>query len=361
MKRGFLNNSKAMTRPLGPALAETPKRIQFEPIQLGEIEPGKEVEKAEKIEKFPIGEVNVEMPEGYGRVPLQYQERDPREGSMPDAMTITFTTVPTGAGPDSDEPFTEPAYRMSSTPDGKGTGLFSTRALTKGDRILTERPLYVGARGIATPYPAVFTRAQFHQHGLNEMEKSVALSISRMRPEAKMAFMALKNSHQEDGSGPLTGIGRTNGICLDADLRPGVEGKLRRSPTVTSSSSCSPSTHPSFDVLSFSYQLFAVRDIAAGEELTFQNIDVMQSTAARGEALKPYDFVCTCASCNDPKSDARRAAIKATGAPSVHMWLFNHPLPDDWVIAKCREQARLNDQGVLKALLDPANTAADPR
>lgn len=36
------------------------------------------------------------------------------------------------------------------------------------------------------------------------------LSIDRMLPETRAAYMSLANSHLEDGSGPLVGISRTN-------------------------------------------------------------------------------------------------------------------------------------------------------
>jgi hypothetical protein len=89
---------------------------------------------------------------------------------------------------------------------------------------------------------------------------------------------------------------------------------------------------------SFSYRLYAVRNIAAGEELTFQYIDVEPAAALRNEALKPYAVSCTCPACEDaPASDARRAAIVAFN-PNVLMWAVNRELPDDWLIDKCLEQ-----------------------
>jgi hypothetical protein len=89
---------------------------------------------------------------------------------------------------------------------------------------------------------------------------------------------------------------------------------------------------------SFSYRLYAVRNITAGEELTFQYIDVEPAAALRNEALKPYAVSCTCPACEDaPASDARRAAIVAFN-PNVLMWAVNRELPDDWLIDKCLEQ-----------------------
>ncbi|KAJ7503052.1 hypothetical protein B0H11DRAFT_1798718 [Mycena galericulata] len=354
MKRGFLNSSKAKARPLGPSLDTAPEHI------LGQYKRGTE------FAKLPIGKQSVEVPEvpkGYNQV--QFKEMDPSKGSHPNAMTVT--RVPNNLEPD--EPTTEcfffpgskevlmnldgfpqplvhpetPAFRMSEMP-GKGEGLVSTRALRAGDLILTERPLLVAARGAPVSWPPGFTREQYMQHGLNEMEMQLEMCIKRMRPEYRAAFMALKNSHTEDGSGPIVGRVRTNGLSLDG-LRPGVEDETKSYSAICKeisrlNHSCSPNTQPCFDIPSFSYQLFAVRDIAAGEELTFQYIDVQCSTAARNEELKPYDFVCTCTACTDPESDARRAAIKAV-APSVLTWIFNPTFQKDRIMDECREQLAL--------------------
>ncbi|KAJ7503018.1 hypothetical protein B0H11DRAFT_2274421 [Mycena galericulata] len=92
---------------------------------------------------------------------------------------------------------------------------------------------------------------------------------------------------------------------------------------------------------SLSYQLFAVRDIAADEELTYQYVDVARSAAARNAGLKPYYFVCKCTACSaGPASNVRRAAIAAFRAPG-QTWLHDRSLPDDWLTAKCREQLAL--------------------
>jgi hypothetical protein len=101
-------------------------------------------------------------------------------------------------------------------------GLFSTRALKMGDLILSERPLLVAARGVYTTSPPDFTPEMLIQHRLNDLEKYYSVSVQRMRPENRAAFMALANSHKEDGSGPIVGITRTNGLGISG-LRPGVK------------------------------------------------------------------------------------------------------------------------------------------
>ncbi|KAJ6491766.1 hypothetical protein C8R47DRAFT_1121710 [Mycena vitilis] len=102
-------------------------------------------------------------------------------------------------------------------------GLFATRALHAGELILSERPLLISPASFELPIPPNFNLAQYTQLLLMESEKSVAISVDRMSPESKAAFMALGNSHMEDGSGPCLGIVRTNALGISG-LRPGVEG-----------------------------------------------------------------------------------------------------------------------------------------
>ncbi|KAJ7236038.1 hypothetical protein C8J57DRAFT_1479364 [Mycena rebaudengoi] len=354
MKRGFLNSSKAKARPLGPPLAA----VSLDP-------------KTSAPARFPIGKLDVipAIPEGY-EYKRNYKERDPRAGSHPDA--ITYTTLPIDAAPGEStteclfypgskevvmnlpgfpQPVKKPKrlnFRMNPTP-GKGSGLFSTRALKMGDLILSERPLFVGARGVPVDHPPDLTREQYYQYVLNDLEKVYKYAVDRMDPEPKAAFMALANSHKEDGSGPLVGIVRTNGVGVRG-LCPSVEGHLGTYSAVCKdisrlNHSCSANTSSRWDLLSFSFQLFAVRDIDAGEELTYTYTDAFLSTAKRQADLKSYDFVCTCAACTDASaSDERRAVISAFN-PSTEQ--LSTPTDIDGLITKYHAQmARIEREGL---------------
>ncbi|KAJ7243715.1 hypothetical protein C8J57DRAFT_60118 [Mycena rebaudengoi] len=370
MKRGFLNSSKAKAHPLGPSIA--PGRPSALKSSFGS--------KAPALGSFPIGKLDVTVPKGYESKNI-IKECDPHGGSHPNALT--FTTLPIDAAPGEQtsecifyhgskevvmnlpgfpQPVKHPkqrTFRMKLTP-GKGSGLFSTRALKMGDLILSERPLFVGARGIPSNQPASFTPEQIIQLALDEMEKMYKIAVDRMNPEDRAAFMALANSHKEDGSGPIVGIVRTNGVGIDG-LRPGVEGQIANYSSVCKdisrmNHSCSPNTVSRWDLLSFSFQLFAVRDIAVNEELTYSYTDVLQPTAERHAGLKSYGFVCTCAACTDAlASDARRAAISAFNAPLEQV---NTPTDLDGLITKYRAQiARLEREG-LEVTLAYSNVMA---
>ncbi|KAJ7686562.1 hypothetical protein B0H17DRAFT_1304004 [Mycena rosella] len=346
MKRGFLKTSKTQARPLGPVPAPQPDSKTWASISTFLSAKFKLVRTVFSRPEYETNDSTIlAVPEGL-KEKIRYQECDPHGGSTPDCMT--FTTLPNGMEPG--EPVTEcfffpgskevfmnlrgfpqpmvhpstPAFRMAATPD-KGTALFSTRKLKAGDHILTERPLFVGARGAPTEYHANLTREQNTQYALNTLEQHFEISFKRMSTESKEAFMALANSHKEDGSGPLVGVVRTNGLRLSG-LRPGVKGDMGSYTAVCKdisrlNHSCSPNTSARFDMLSFSYQLFAVHDIAKGEELTYQYTPINCSAAERNKALVPYGFVCACTACtNAPTSDPRRAAIEAF-RPVVTEWV----------------------------------------
>ena len=48
-----------------------------------------------------------------------------------------------------------------------------------------------------------------------EREKQLEAAVGRMDPDRKARFLALMNSHLEDGSGPIHGIIQTNGYGVD--------------------------------------------------------------------------------------------------------------------------------------------------
>ncbi|KAJ7270045.1 hypothetical protein B0H12DRAFT_822148 [Mycena haematopus] len=351
MKRGFLNSTKAKKAcPLGPVP---------DPVSKPEVP---------YSYKFPIGKqdkVDISLPEGVKPPKIRYEESDPRDGSTPG--TVNYTSIPYVASEDEEvseclfypgskevlmqipnfpHPILQaatPAFRMIDIP-GKGAGLVSTRALKMGDLILSERPLFVCARGLGVPVPSTFTRQQIAQYQLQQLEEYFEIAINRMRPEAKAAYMALRNCHKEDGSGPIMGIMRTNGMSLQG-LRPGVQDETSEYSAICKeisrlNHSCSPNAAPRFHMPSFSYRLYAVRDIAAGEELTFQYINVKKSATVRQTALKPYDFECACLACKDaPTSDPRRAAIAAFY--KIHSGILTSSFLDETLLSQCRMQIEL--------------------
>ncbi|KAF7295989.1 ER lumen protein-retaining receptor [Mycena kentingensis (nom. inval.)] len=366
MKRGFLKSQKATTRPLGPSLGGTgTPATSWTDGHLAGSEP--------IVMRLPFEKLGkkVELPANAAKNTGHWSGRtvQPSEALSSTDYTLRLTRVPPFEN--AVEPTTEclfkngvsemlykipnfphplprlpsakPAFRLAESP-GRGLGLFSTRVLKQGDAILVERPLLITPAAYPSSTPNHYTLAQHFQHTLNEFERGVERVMEGMEPKHKKALMALYNSHTDDGSGPLVGRIRTNGIGV-SELTPGKDDAASiHSATCELLSrlnhSCSPNTQPKFDLESFSFTLYAVRDIPEGDELTFQYIEAPKTTAERNKSLRPYGFQCSCSACNDPTSDTRRALV-GKFSPTVSAWVHNRTLPDDWLINKCTELIEL--------------------
>lgn len=128
----------------------------------------------------------------------------------PDAKQIVIST------PGFPKPVPKPDHVSHSIKITKtaNLGMTATRNLKMGDLVYAERPLlmtYPGAKSAAA-LPSNTTRAQMIQVALQEWEQLLKISFDRMLPERQAAYLALANSHTEDGSGPIFGVVRTNGF-----------------------------------------------------------------------------------------------------------------------------------------------------
>ena len=104
-------------------------------------------------------------------------------------------------------------HRVGPSPFG-GLGVFITRPVRTGNLTVAERPLLISQRGFQMTVGSGLkdlTEAEMIQVRLQEWEERLDIASKRMTDENRKAFMALANSHTEDGSGPILGIIRTNG------------------------------------------------------------------------------------------------------------------------------------------------------
>nr|GAT49082.1 predicted protein [Mycena chlorophos] len=369
MKRGFLNSSK------GKAAISSDAKPMDKPQIVGERH-----NTTLSTSMSPIGKVEkVEVPKGF-EIKLNGKGRKFEDHAIDSSGSYICTTMPPVRGATTKEPTTEclfvpgtkeiflnetpgfpralpppptiPTVRVVELP-GKGSGLVAARSFKQGDLILTERPLLMLPVGIAVRRPATFTDAQIQQHALNETERYNQVVVERMEEQRRVAFFELHNSHTEDGSGPIHGRARTNGIAL-ANLQPGVLDAASHYSAVGDlisriNHSCSPNTVAEFSRALFAFELFATRDVVQGEELTYHYIDTLVPAAERAELCKPYAFTCTCSACTPPtaESDERRRTIKDF-VPYLYSWLLNKSLPDDWVIKRCLAHIQLIEQENLQ-------------
>ncbi|KAF9553766.1 SET domain-containing protein [Agrocybe pediades] len=311
MKRGFLNSSKVKKKPLYEA--PTAKESEKEAIQ--------DQEKPQPTlddKKLPFGKVeNRGVPSDYKVTELVTAVLDPERVDY-DPHQVVITTIPPqyfDLPPDPDghsvwivfgptkakvvnrpeypkalpKPSGPPAYEVRATPN-MGMGVFATRDIAAGELIFAERPLLVAPRDIGWMV------------GMPELRD-------------KYTFLALANNHQEDGSGPLLGIIRTNGYGLD-NLFDGPkvnewDSNVYAAITKVGSRinhSCRPNITHQFDLDAFCLPFVAKRDIPSGEQLSYSYCYMDQSAADRQAELAPYGFSCTCPSCVNatPESDKLR-------------------------------------------------------
>ncbi|KAG6848501.1 hypothetical protein H0H93_016502 [Arthromyces matolae] len=304
--------------------------------------------------KLPIGNVDAALPEGYESQPRTWVESDSRTVDYDEDQIIMTTlplrfmdeTVPVGANtwsecilksgkqkhailsipgfPHSVPYFDPPRYRIG--PSAHGKGIFATCDIDLGDLIFAERPAVVLPAAIPVqfdiPYDA--SLAECIKIQLTEYEKILEICVGRMLPQAREAFFDLYNSHTEDGSGPIFGRIRTNGI----EIRIGEDRDEVHSGTFIAASrinhSCIPNVTHRFEQSSFSLRLRAVRPIKAGEELFISYAHTNATKEKRQLELRSYGFQCTCAACSDPNWDTRLALIEQsyaniTGEPNKVM------------------------------------------
>ncbi|KAJ7030011.1 hypothetical protein C8F04DRAFT_1115032 [Mycena alexandri] len=212
-------------------------------------------------------------------------------------------------------------YRLSPTP-GKGHGLFSISPIRANDLIISERPLTLvpAWQGISIRLLREMTMQEKIQIQAYEWEQQLKVLFDRLHPDYQAAFVKLANSHQHDGSGPIAGIMRTNGLgvsCLQTGRYTAEEQQKHRKGYYTAvckeisrlNHSCCLNTTWFFDLSTFSFQLFATRDIAKDEELTISYINLRAPAKDRQLALEPYGFQCACSACLAPSSsDIQRAS-----------------------------------------------------
>ncbi|KAG6816260.1 hypothetical protein H0H93_008234, partial [Arthromyces matolae] len=290
---------------------ETPKQ-QTDPEQIGL--------------KLPCGKFDAALPEGYVPIKREIKEFDFSRLDYSD-MDYIFTTLPMrfnndtvaiGANgwtecllkggkhkrwilsipgfPHSVPSFDPPRYRIGPSVHG-GKGLFATCDIPLGDLIFAERPLMIDPRMhqlVPIQDNPGISQAEMIKIHLTECERLLENCVERMLPQDREAFFDLWDSHTEDGSGPILGRVRTNGMGIR--IGENEEG-------------CIPNVSWFFDQPSFSLRFHALRPIKSGDELFIAYVDVTIPKAQRQSLLVPYGFECNCSGCSDPTYEERLASI----------------------------------------------------
>ncbi|KAI0821912.1 SET domain-containing protein [Trametes gibbosa] len=194
-----------------------------------------------------------------------------------------------------------PPYKISSAPLTDGVGLFATRALPKGAVILCESPMFTQA-----PSP---TRTN----------STVMAALSQCTRDEQRQYFNLANAYKTSTAGPRAllpalGIFETNSLPCGK-----TRGGRRAGIFLTAARlnhSCRPNVARVWDQDTHQMTFRALRDVAEGEELCMNYVDVLGTRAQRAEELRTsFGFECMCEACalgfeEQAESDRRRAALR---------------------------------------------------
>ncbi|KAI1648250.1 SET domain-containing protein [Daldinia loculata] len=163
-------------------------------------------------------------------------------------------------------------FELRPSSPGKGWGAFATRLIKQGDPVLIERPLFV------IPKPSQYIT-----------DGDVFAAFQRLTPTAKQQFLLLR----DNAGGPFESLNEAlaeNSLAMSANSGHGLFLLHSRF-----NHSCVPNAkipETSGEIIT----MFAIRDIMAGEEITFcyKNDFECRTRRERHEALR---FVCDCKAC----------------------------------------------------------------
>ncbi|KAF7316709.1 SET domain-containing protein [Mycena chlorophos] len=252
------------------------------------------------------------------------------------------------------QPPGEVLFRLGESP-GKGMGLFATRKIKQSELISDHRPLLLSPMSLRLP---MHVQMAMVLGGRDVLSESIENLVQRMTPSNRARYMALANSHPEAGA--ELGIFQTNcegtrALNEVGDVVIKKHGQCRFSTVCDVISrmnhSCSPNTSTYFIKQSFSWRVWATRDIEEGEELTSSYTIMLASASTRQRMLADYAFQCQCPACTDASaSNARRAKIiEVDFNPELGLkWINDASLSDDWLVEKCHAQIALIEQEGLE-------------
>lgn len=231
---------------------------------------------------------------------------------------------------------------------GKGQGLIAVQDISKGTRIISEKPLFrIPRSGIGIEQPA--------------LEKAIDRKLSLLSQDGRGAFLSLYNNAPGD-SYPLSGIVKTNALPLGTSASEG--GLFPEASRINHA--CVPNCQHTWNDNIGEETIHAVRHISKGEEITISYADTGTFESRRRHLKKSFAFDCTCELCSLPEaarevSDNRQSEIKRLdeliGDGSR---LFSNPdrcLEDVHTLLALLEAENITDARVPRAYYDALQIA----
>lgn len=181
-------------------------------------------------------------------------------------------------------------YIVKEAP-GKGQGVFTTRDVVKGERVLTDKPFFV----VTKPYS----------------DRKVLTDFERMPLARRQQYMRLYCPDRRDDLHTIDVMRIFDANCFN------IEHSAAMFLTATRfNHSCVPNTYYSWSEKRGEIVLHSMIDIAEGEEMTISYGPPFCTCLQRRSELRIYDFCCNCPACQTETtfgqaSESRRLAMKA--------------------------------------------------
>ncbi|KAK6822497.1 hypothetical protein PG987_014042 [Apiospora arundinis] len=224
--------------------------------------------------------------------------------------------------------------RESST-SAKGAGLFATRDLERGRRVLCEDPLLECSEPSQAASGRRGNGSRLSDHEMQRLARLPAGPGQPFQVLSGAARLPLHNLFGGDGGARLTNTIKYNQVRIATAKHPMVgfytaaaSHRYERLMILTSLktglglnadrhrflTSCSPNAYLSHNETTSTLDLYLVHRVKKGEEITvsyFQD-DYACPQSVRAQRLQKWRFVCACACCTTDLavSDARRNEIK---------------------------------------------------
>ncbi|KAG6199377.1 hypothetical protein E4U10_005045 [Claviceps purpurea] len=219
-----------------------------------------------------------------------------------------------------------PLYEIKDLP-GKGRGLIARICIPKGTRVLVEQPLVIVASQTSSA---------------TAMEKNIESQLRQMSKKEARQFFCLHNSFR-GVLPPFTGIVQTNALACGESSSTGAVY-----PTLCLiNNACRPNCQQTWNQEVKHETIHAIRDIAAGEEITIAYIPGGSSAERRHYLKEKFGFDCACEMCvlsaaDIQASNGRRAEIENHDRAIANpLRMMRQP---EKSLAHCRSMLKLLDE-----------------
>ncbi|KAG6113395.1 hypothetical protein E4U31_000945 [Claviceps sp. LM219 group G6] len=219
-----------------------------------------------------------------------------------------------------------PLYEIKELP-GKGRGLMARVCIPKGTRILVEKPLVIAASQISS---------------VTAMEKDIGNQLRQLSEKKAGQFFCLHNSFR-GVLPPFTGTVQTNALACGEGSSTGAVY-----PTLCLiNNACRPNCQQTWNQEEKHETIHAIRDIAAGEEITIAYIPSGSSAQRRHYLKEKFGFDCACEMCVLPTADIQ-ASNGRRAEMENHDRAIANPLQmmaqPEKSLAHCRSMLKLLDE-----------------